>query len=193
MKKEQVDFIFVLSMFSFFILSRAFFIPDFTFPQAFTSLIPLIIIGYFGLFHANRVILNFFVTFICFFILFHMKPWLIYWTNLHITGGLAALCAAIFTFIFKQTEQKRDKDPLNGTVIRSLLNKFPQMSYTLLFIIDTLITSLFIGGTFMLIIRDFHISYVIGVLLIISYFSASAIYFYLHVPEKTRKRKRKLK
>lgn len=190
MIKEKFDLVFILLFLSILTIARPFFFSDLTIFNIIYSFVPIILLSYFWFFHLENFILNFIITFISFFIIIDIKPWFIQWENHVITAILAAITAFAFTSLFKQAQ---NQDPLEGTFLNILIKKIPKANTFVLFLLDTLMMSTILSIVFSLVVQRVEIWFILGAILICSYHSASAIYFFLYLPQKNKPRKRKRK
>lgn len=188
MTKEKFDLFFIVSLLSILAIARPFFYPDLSIFNILYSFVPIILLAYFWLFHSERCLLNFVVTFISFFIIIDIRPWFIEWHNHWVTATLALITASSFTFLFKQSQKH---DPLDGTFLNWLKIKIPSANNILLFLLDTILTSTILSIIFSIVVQKIRFWFVIAALIICAYHSATAVYFYLYLPNKRRKKKRK--
>ena len=135
LNKEKLDLGFTLFFISILVLSRPIFFTDLPIWNILYSLIPIILLSYFWLFHSEKFLLNFFITFISFFILIDLKPWFFQFESHWITASLAILTSFSFTYLYKQAKKL---DPLEGTFLNILIKRFPNTNLFIIFCLDTL-------------------------------------------------------
>lgn len=184
MNKEKFDLLFIVFLLSILAIARPFFYPDLSIFNVLYSFVPIVLLAYFWLFHSERFLLNFVITFISFFIIIDIRPWFIEWHSHWITAIVAAIIAVAFTLLFRQSKRE---DPLDDTFLKWLQKKLPNANLFSLFLLDTLINSTMLSIAFWIIVQKVRIWYNVAAFIICAYYSATTVYFYLYLPSKTRK------
>lgn len=183
MTKQKFDVLFILLLLIFLAIARPF-LFDLTLLNIIYGFIPSLLMGFFWLVFPRNVFLNFFVTFIAFFIVIDMRPWLFQWSNHFVTAGIASLFALSFTLLYRHQEKA---NPLEGTFLNYFKKRFPTLSFFSLALIDTLISGTILFGLFFISIQKITFAHLIASLLISGYYSATAVYFHLYLPSINKK------
>ena len=182
MTKQKLDIIFI----SLLLLLLAVIRPilfDLTLSNTLYGFIPPILMALSWLLFPTKFILNFIVSFFSFFIVIDMRPWFIQFTSHYITASMALIFSLSLTLLLKHQTKE---DPLDGTFLRFFQKKFPQLNLFLLFIIDTLVSGSILSLMFIVSIQKITFFHLIAAFFNSGYYSGTAVYFYLYLPENKK-------
>lgn len=182
MKKESVDsIIFVTTFLLMGLLSGN--INQFDF---FKTLISFLLIIVIGLNNKWPIIANFCIFFIINFIAFSFDPGTVDWTSYLLYAIFSGLLSLVFCIGLYLQRKNADRNPLEGTILKRVYEKWPQLSGIALFFIDSLINFILVGLLFFIIFQELSISTVLLIAVVVFYFSATNVYFYIVKPRIER-------
>ena len=186
MKKSTSDLIFTLILIIALISLDLIIHPEFNLYEATLSFLPIVLVTFIS-FNTDIAIKWLRpILFIFFFLSFGFGDDMVDWTSYLLTSIICFVLTIIYSLIAKSYRNKKKDDPLQGSILKWLLTKYPNLSLKWLFLIDTLINTVIISSIFMFV--NFSFSYLIFLISIVicAYFSASRIYYYVFLP-KTKK------
>lgn len=152
----------------------------------FKTLIPALLIILIGLNNKWPILANFFIFFIINFIAFSFDPGTVDWTSYLLYAILSGLLALLFCTGLYLQRKNINRDPLRGTLLNWLLNKWPNLSGISLFVIDSAISFILICVVFYIVYQQFTISILLITAIVVIYFSATNVYYYVVKPRKEK-------
>lgn len=182
MTKQKLDIIFISILLFLLALIRPF-VFDLSLSNTLYGFIPPILMASSWLLFPKKFVLNFFISFISFFIVIDMRPWFIEFTSHYITATMALIFSISLTLLFKHQTKE---DPLDGTFLNFFQQKFPQFNFFTLFIIDTLISGSILSLMFSVSIQKITLFHLVTAFIVSGYYSATAVYFYLYLPKNKK-------
>ena len=181
-KKENIDSIIVVMA----ILFMSFFSGNMNQFDFFKTLIHVLLIILIGLNNTWPIIANFFIFFTINFIAFSFDPGTVDWTSYLLYAILSGLLALLFCIGLYLQRQNTYRDPLRGTILKWLIKKWPDLSGLSLFVIDSVISFILICVIFYIVYQQFIISVFLVTAIVVIYFSATNVYYYVVKPRKEK-------
>lgn len=184
MKKEKVDFIFLVCFLSLLILYSYVTNSNFDIKQSLFTLVPFSILGFLSFYQKTTFKINFLIFLVCFSAVFYNPDAFVDWTGYLFMIIFAAPLALLWAFVLKVRQEKIKQGELDKSFINWLHKKKPTLSVKMLFILGFLLYSLIFCLLFYFLFPTFSIFLFLLCLSVSFYLSFSETYFYIILPKK---------
>ncbi|MEG2708174.1 MAG: hypothetical protein RR968_03480 [Vagococcus sp.] len=149
-------------------------------------LLPLILIVGIGLNNTWSIKVNFLIFFVIYFIAFSFDPGTVDWTSYLLYAILSGVLSLLLSLGLASNRKAFNGDPLRGSLLKYLYNKWPQMSGVTLFLVDSLVSFGLLSLLFFILFQPLKPSLLVILAVVVCYFSATDTYFYIVKPRKEK-------